>query len=107
MATGLSFGNNNRTTDFTTEVERLDNEYDFVGQVLNFEERTTAHANITFDITDKKIVIPQGNKRGAGDFTKGQEKDVTVILLEMHPKEQKLKYCPMKPNTILMLRILL
>lgn len=79
MATGLSFGNNNRTTDFTTEVERLDNEYDFVGQVLNFEERTTAHANITFDITDKKIVIPQGNKRGAGDFTKGQEKDVTPL----------------------------
>ncbi|MCP3674097.1 MAG: hypothetical protein GY829_06455, partial [Gammaproteobacteria bacterium] len=81
MSTALDFGNNSRVTDFTTEVKHIDNQYSFVDRIIGFEERNTQHTNITFDITDKKTVIPKSNIRNAKDFTKGQQRSVQPISI--------------------------
>ena len=81
MSTSLDFSNNNRVTDFTTEVKLIDNQYSFVDRIINFTERNTQHTNITFDITDKQVVIPHSNTRGAKDFTRGQERSVKPISI--------------------------
>lgn len=81
MPSAMDLSNIHGITDWTEQVNRIDNMYDFTGQIANFVSRNTNSTNITFDLTDKNVIIPQSSQRGVKNFTKGREKTVKPVSI--------------------------